>query len=380
VPKIPLPTDPRLRPSRYRLATLKQGVELLHPTTWLDVSAGDVPRFIDIFGDKLWWSWTPDFPTAHPWPWEIKRAPLSDAVWDVREQAHADSYERSFNYAKYLGLPPRGEPDTVRPLPIDPEGALEKFRAITGPADVLAFARRWGPLGLCKHRLPYTHNPPPLVRRRKQRHAWCRPLGFELGDTWEYLDDWYRWVDLANAIQSIQIDPSKVGSGHPAEADAAARGAAWRTIAAVDSSIAEHERGYGSEEFSLKDDDFSVQMDMLARHVQGWLVLADARPLISWGNESMPLYLLEGVQQPTFSLTTPDRSCGVAFLLLAVQLMNSLGIRVYRCAGCQRIFRPDRKLPSNKRHWCNNCVRVANRTYVAKSRREERERKEREHE
>ena len=42
---------------------------------------------------------------------------------------------------------------------VDTTEALDRFAKLSSPEGVLNFVRRYGVLGLCKHRLPATHNP-----------------------------------------------------------------------------------------------------------------------------------------------------------------------------------------------------------------------------
>lgn len=66
-------------------------------------------------------------------------------------------------------------------------GALNAFVRIKKPDDILQFARRYGPLGLCRH------GRPPMHRVRNGERKWCAPFGSETVK---------RWLDYAGLASS----------------------------------------------------------------------------------------------------------------------------------------------------------------------------------
>ena len=85
-------------------------------------------------------------------------------------------------------------------------GVLDDFLVLADGSDeaIQAFAAHWGPLGICKHHLPWTHSlarrspisPPPV----------CLPLGARAGrgrEGWEPLG---KWRDYARDAKAIVLD------------------------------------------------------------------------------------------------------------------------------------------------------------------------------
>src|SRR6266446_5747425 len=66
------------------------------------------------------------------------------------------------------------------------QGMLEGFLELAQAPDrnIARYAKRWGVLGICEHRLPSSHSPDMLELRK----LGCRPLGWEDGECWEPLD------------------------------------------------------------------------------------------------------------------------------------------------------------------------------------------------
>lgn len=80
-------------------------------------------------------------------------------------------------------------------------GALNAFVRIKAPDDILQFARRYGPLGLCRHGCP------PMHRVKNGEHKWCPPCGSEPVK---------RWLDYASLASSylnlaavVKVDTGK---------------------------------------------------------------------------------------------------------------------------------------------------------------------------
>jgi DNA-directed RNA polymerase subunit RPC12/RpoP len=105
-----------------------------------------VPRHIDLVGNNLYW----------------RDDPLDDYKWDSAN-------------------------DT---------GALNAFVRIETPDDILRFARRYGPLGLCKH------GRPPMHRGRDLEPKWCAPCGSEPAKRWlDYVGLASSYLNLAAVLK-----------------------------------------------------------------------------------------------------------------------------------------------------------------------------------
>lgn len=94
-------------------------------------------------------------------------------------------------------------------------GALNAFIKVKTTDDVLRFARRYGPLGLCKHGLPHMHRGSWYrdvttdgqlsgvtytgewnTAGGASERAWCKPLGKELLDRWVFCEKSYTMYRL----------------------------------------------------------------------------------------------------------------------------------------------------------------------------------------
>ncbi len=111
--------------------------------------------------------------------------------------------------------------DTARPRLVEPEaGMLDRFYGLAGEdvpaARVVAFARRYGILGICRHGLPCTHTPfspeRPMsyrpVRPSREVSApffgeLCTPLGWDGHGGLEPVAAWCRYAQLARAILHV---------------------------------------------------------------------------------------------------------------------------------------------------------------------------------
>lgn len=83
--------------------------------------------------------------------------------------------------------------------------AVNAFVKIKTPDDILRFARRYGPLGLCKH------GRPPMHRGRDLERKWCAPCGSEP------IKRWFDYVGLASSYlelaAALKVDTGKYTRG-----------------------------------------------------------------------------------------------------------------------------------------------------------------------
>ncbi len=197
-------------------------------------------------------------------------------------------------------------------------GMLDAFVHLTDaqPERIRDYARRWGILGICKHGLPATHNPPPPggIGPSHQR-TWCYPLG---------------WVDERCCWEPIE---------------------AWRLFAA-------QARGLLNIAAQLHDDqpgrledwqNIYYQRACVAVIVNEWLGWGNVRPVFEWPIDRSPDVKLGG---------------GALFRALAVQLMLSIsrtdGLAI--CSACGIPYVPSRRPPQGRRNYCHECgIRAARR-------------------
>jgi hypothetical protein len=235
---------------------------------------------------------------------------------------------------------------------------LEEFLRLTDAPDaaILRFAKRWGPLGLCKHGFPSGHPGLYWPSRPLEAHACphdprigdscrCTPRGFFEGREWEPLAEWRVWSRRVRAtleyIAALQQD--KV----PSEA-------AWRTAFLLgDVPTAP---GYPELPRTV-----AAARGELQYYLGYWLSAAAVRlfvdvgrrPTLTWGSNENPVF-------------------GALAIQLALIATGKWGLAL--CDGCGASYPPSRHPRPNTRHYCLACrdrqvpQRDAARAYRAKRR------------
>ena len=209
-------------------------------------------------------------------------------------------------------------------------GMLDGFTAIRDAEGALAFARRWGVLGLCVHGLPRMH--PPL----DDRGFPCdQPIAY---DDWhvEPIEWWLSYVSTFRALLSIG---AKVQLGEvPGEEY-------WDGV--FDSRVSE----WTDDEWSR----IEHHREALASEIDKWMSVGWVRPHFDWSEDS-PRLSLEG---PTFGLLAVQ-------LMFAVSASNSLDV----CANCGRAHLRRRKSHAKGQAYCDleDCQRAAGRDRQRRSR------------
>ena len=242
--------------------------------------------------------------------------------------------------AKNFSLP--GAPD------VDVTGALESFARLSTPESILGFARRYGVLEFCEHRLPATHNSRPLsiplfgliestslwkpveigagrlpsfLIEDSGDRPWCEPTGVEA------IEDWIYWAQFAASI--LNIVSALIGDLPTKRED-------WEIV--ITSK---------SEERSKLIDSL-LSRDWIAKvYLQGavnrWLHLANVRLSLSW-----PI----GTSTPVLELEANTFGVLAVQLLTAVTGAQSLTV----CDGCTRPYvREGRRPQRGRANYCPSC-------------------------
>jgi hypothetical protein len=224
----------------------------------------------------------------------------------------------------------------------DARGALDRFVRIKQTDDILAFARRYGPLQLCGHGLPASHR----GEDDEGRVYKCRP------SRREPVDRWLHYVANARAILEIA---SAMRQGSLAERrDWDELYKSWRN----------EDGTFGGAEQILHDlsgQGLPVPRDLIAplqwlhlrEVVNDWVNVSNVRPEVSrsWtGKGSAPGIELVGV--------------GI-FGALAVQLLAAIAGAhgTYFCCGCGDPYQASRRPRTDQRHYCRKeeCKRAGTR-------------------
>ena len=209
--------------------------------------------------------------------------------------------------------------------------------------DILAYARRWGPLGLCEHGLPSGH-----------RSAWqyddgCAPVGWDGLGGYEHLGDWRRFAVRAHTVlmartrTPVHLTAAEMNRFRPLPEGAAP----WRRVRGR-----EVERMFRSE-------------------VNNW---------IRWGNVHPQYVLSRGttslVLAPTWSPEKPDFPLfGVLGLQLGFAAFSERGVAF--CSECGTLFEPGHQLRRDTRRYCGDCAADGARERYASKEWRARERKKR---
>jgi hypothetical protein len=220
-----------------------------------------------------------------------------------------------------------------RLVPAGDSQILEKFITLSTASDeaILAYAKKWGVLGLCEeHGLPYTHNQPSLDGRGGCFwHSADESGRFFM----EPLDEWRRYSRAAHAL--IQI-AAAIALGKPGPEEA------WLIFfPQFNGSL----QLTGSPEKVAKpwliDSRFHFQ-----RLIDGWIKAGDVGPHFHWNKNT---------KQWQIDLT--GRGCPNLFGLLSIQLMLAVaqkdGFAI--CSACHKSYIPEKQPPANRRRYCQNC-------------------------
>ncbi len=291
--------------------------------TQLPVPRPSVPPIIELTGNYLQWtSGEPGQPDGEV-DINIFPGPSGDTVT-----------------AKNFSRP--GAPD------VDVTGALELFAKLSTGEGVLGFARRYGVLEFCEHRLPATHNPRPLsiplfgliespslwkpvevgtgrlpsfLIEDSGDRPWCEPTGVEA------IEDWLYWAKFAASI--LNIASALIGD-HPTKRED------WEIVITSE-----------SEERSKLIDSLLSRNWIAKVYLQGavniWLHLANVRLALSW-----PI----GTPTPVLELEANTFGVLAVQLLTAVTGAQSLTV----CDGCTRPYvREGRRPQRGRANYCPSC-------------------------
>lgn len=203
------------------------------------------------------------------------------------------------------------------------------------PSEILDFAREWGPLQICEHGIPASHN-----SERVGMPPGCLPLVVKNPTHpyiyWEPLERWRLFSRHAGALRRIAI---KIHQGEPGEPGD------WTTV----------RRGAAPAEVERS-------RRLLAGLVNLWLELGDVRPQMEW-RESQP-----SIAVGIGNLMASTDATGT-FGALAVQLLLSVipSTGLYTCSACAVTFTRDKPRPAaGRRRFCPVCGPSAARAHAAR--------------
>jgi hypothetical protein len=175
--------------------------------------------------------------------------------------------------------------------------------------DVLAFAKRWGVLGLCaEHNRPASH---PLEGSAHLFGGGCALN--EIGDPLE------AWFTLARQFRAVRLIAARLRDNEKGRTED------WRAL------------GYPRTPKRIR------QHDVIEQTIQGWLLEGDVRPQFLWDGP-----------QPRFELVARSTYSGL-FGALATQLAITIAGATSDaiCDACGQPYVPKRKPQAGRHHYCD---------------------------
>lgn len=228
-----------------------------------------------------------------------------------------------------------------------PPCLLEFVRLNTDKAeDILAFAQRWGLMGICPHGKPADHNPD------------CEPLQEDKPSErvrvyWEPLDDWRRLARQVRTILEVMSDMTlnteRVGKSQDWKTIVECARPAW--AAGFDDSSSLRAQGvYGpNESWHLTTLEWEEShLTALGQCIENWLL---------YGGVGLSAYV---ERERPFGLLRLEPSVHNLAGVLALQLANAATSRVgiYRCDDpkCRKPYKPLSRRPrEGESHFCPAC-------------------------
>ncbi len=213
------------------------------------------------------------------------------------------------------------------------------------PDKILAYARRWGPIGFCEHDLPSTHNLQVLGPDRIGVGL-CDPRGWP-DHCWEPIQLWRKYSLQGRALLNIASRLNENKSGNQED---------WKCLDCWEFP------GTGVPLWQCRT---VHQRTSVAFELNRWLEIGGVRLAVECFKHSYSISL-----QPPYHLGVFGAiACQLAF---AIARADGLAI----CSGCGQAYTPTRRPTVDRRNYCIECgrsaaVRDASRDY----RRRERERR-----
>lgn len=231
---------------------------------------------------------------------------------------------------------------------------LDGFRRLgnAAPEKILAYAGRWGVLGICEHGLPASHRP---LRLTDPAMPTCEPLHLPAGDYDEHYDPLSGWHFLASATQALLNIAARLHNGNVGQAED------WRAVYANSPAMP----GGWPDFWDRRPRSRDVDIMELCNRVDDWLEMGNVRPTLS-----RLAWLDKGAPELEFGSTWRD---GALFGALALQLALAIG-RVDGlavCTACRVTYIPRRRCNPSRHNFCPECgVRASWRLAQDKRRRQ----------
>jgi hypothetical protein len=241
--------------------------------------------------------------------------------------------------------------------------------ALAEEAEILAFARKWGPLGLCKaHGWSMCHRDHLDLPDGRVVVKWkpeqlpeplglvCPPISRKVRADSYYLESVERWQRYAKHLAATLILAARLRQGQ-----------------AISSEILE---------FLGPPDETERRADLcLGAAVSFWSspLMADLRPRVAVASSGGPLrlwlvggsstFVTHGVGRLSPVMGFSTGLLGVLALQLALVVTGGAGYAV--CAGCGTLYKPKRRPADGRNHFCSGCGKKASRRLAKRRERKE---------
>lgn len=231
--------------------------------------------------------------------------------------------------------------DKVTSNPLRPEAhgldlLIEFMNLADAPVEtVLAFARKWGVLEICRHGLPCTHN---LRYADTFSGRWCFPLAYTDAKFFsEPILYWHFYAKQMRALLNIAV---RLKQGVPGLVED------WKVVQASGLMRKPEVEVLGGELFAAiygrtVEDDRLFVLKLLDR----WLSIGDVRPNLVWDDEHC-------------SVSFDNTLFGMLAMQLMLEISSSGGIAF--CSGCGKSYTPKLRRPKvGQRNYCRDCGKKA---------------------
>jgi hypothetical protein len=220
---------------------------------------------------------------------------------------------------------------------------------------ILAYARRWGVLGICSHGLPCSHNQYPYGLHDGIQP--CLPIlashcpfpvdeppagpGFWLS---EPLEAWRAWSRKAQSLMNIgaRLNQGKI-----------ARVEDWRSLKDLPDAWGTEHEPFMEPETKLAEAAVATLANAraeLGNELDGWISIGQVRPRISWQNDRARFSL--------DAVSSGPNLFGLLALNIAVAIASGdSGLAV--CSNCGNSYLPSRRPDPNRRNFCEGCGKKA---------------------
>jgi len=202
---------------------------------------------------------------------------------------------------------------------------LDRFIGIESAADVLAFAKRHGVLGICEaHSLPGSpHTPLPRLRLHPVEEVFCSPKALDKTGR-RYSEPLRVWFELARQARSLWLIAEAVQGGKPGKAED------WRIV--FEDASAGEITGLARRT--------KTSRHLLSLALTNWLAVGGVGLGFSWYADRPEVVANRGT-----------------FGEIAIQLATAIADRPAPliCTGCGKSYQPKRRPTRGHRNFCPEC-------------------------